>query len=172
MTGAIAISAPNKSALASAGVTGAAIAGSAVIVVFRYGFGEGSSTTTAQPAACIPDKQKAAIASCATDLTLRSPIYPDLYYSRVQSPGLCCWGFLLGRGWRSHEFLGFSVSVPRLIPLGKARPQQVMHKAVAPPNPLNKAKVFSVFHKELVVSGGNARAKEDATQNYMLDNSN
>jgi len=66
-----AISAPNKSALASTGVTGAAIAGSAVIVGFRYGFGEGSSTTT-QPAACIPDKQKAAIASCATDLPLQS----------------------------------------------------------------------------------------------------
>jgi len=60
-----AISVPNKPALASAGVTGAAIAASAVIVVVRYGFelGEGSSTTTTRPAACIPDKQKAAIAS-------------------------------------------------------------------------------------------------------------
>ena len=98
MTGVIAISAPNTSALASAGVTGAAIAASAVIVVFRYGFWEGSSTTTTQPAACIPDKQKAGIASCATDLTLRSPINPALNYSRVQSPSLCCWGFLLGLG--------------------------------------------------------------------------
>ena len=92
-------------------------------------------------------------------------------YSCVQSPGLCCWGFLLGRGWRSHEFLGFSVSVPRLIPLGKAHPQQVMHKAVAPPNPLHKAKVFSVFHKELIIPGGNASVREGNTQNYMLDNS-
>ena len=161
-----AISVPNKPALASAGVTGAAIAASAVIVVVRYGFelGEGSSTTTTtRPAACIPDKQKAAIASCATDLPLRSPIQPDLNYSRVQSPGLCCWGFLLGRRWRSHKFLGFSASVPRLIPIGKARPQQVMHKAIAPPDLLNKAKVFSVFHKELVIPGGNARAKEDDT---------
>ena len=88
-----AISASNESALASAGVTGAAIAASAVIVVFRYGFGEGSSTNTTQPAACIPDKQKAAIASCATDLTLRSPIQPDL---NNQSSRPKPWPMLLG----------------------------------------------------------------------------
>jgi hypothetical protein len=51
-------------------VTGATISASAVIVVFRYGFGFGEgSSTAAQPAACILDKQKAAIASYATDLT-------------------------------------------------------------------------------------------------------
>jgi hypothetical protein len=46
-----------------------------------------------------------------------------------------------------------------------------MHKAIAPPNPLNKAKVFSVFHKELIIPGGNASVREGNTQNYMLDNS-